>query len=312
MDGSDHAGRRIVLVSPHGFCAGVERAISMAEGLVSRGRQPVYCLHQLVHNAEVIERLGRQGMVFVSDVQDVPAGATLLFSAHGVAPAVRAAAAARGLRIVDATCPFVAKVHAEVRRAAATGETVLLIGHRRHEEVIGVAGEAPERVQVIETPEEAAAVAVPDPGAVTVVSQTTLAPADTERVIATLRSRFPRLRAPAESDICYATRNRQLAVKRFAAEADFFIVLGSANSSNSNRLVEVARSEGCPAALVSRLDQLGGLPLEHVRVLGLTAGASTPEPTVEAAIERLRPLGFQSVESRAGVTEDIHFALPQL
>jgi 4-hydroxy-3-methylbut-2-en-1-yl diphosphate reductase len=303
--------RRILLAVPHGFCAGVERAIGMAGAVLRTRPPPVYCLNEIVHNPQVTEDLARRGIVFVRDVGEIPRGATTLFSAHGVAPAVREAAAERRLNVIDATCPFVSKVHAEVRRFAGSGYAVLLIGHRTHEEVVGVAGEAPEQVTVIQNEDDARAARVPDPASVAVITQTTLSTDEAERLIAILRSRFPALRTPPQSDICYATRNRQRAVRALARGAEFIVVLGAENSSNSNRLVEVARSAGCRAALVSATELLPALSLDDVKVVGLTAGASTPESCVAEALELLKRRGFSRVEELVAEREDIHFALPR-
>lgn len=304
------SAKTIVLVSPHGFCAGVERAVDTANALLSQYPAPVYCLHEIVHNPQIVADLTARGMVFVRQLEDIPPGAVALFSAHGIPPSLRERAAERGLKAVDATCPFVTKVHNEVKRYADAGYTVLLVGHRAHVEVVGVAGEAPDRVTVIETEADARAVAVPDPDRVAVMSQTTLSPDDTGRVLAILRERFPALKSPADGDICYATRNRQQAVRRFAREAGFFIVIGARNSSNSNRLVEVARAEGCRAALVSTPAEVDTLALEAVTTLGLTAGASTPEYVVAETIERLKRRGFERVQTLSVAEEDLHFSLP--
>jgi len=303
--------RTIVLVSPHGFCAGVERAVEVAETLLRVYPKPVYCLREIVHNTQIIRDLAGRGLIFVDAVADIPEGSTVLFSAHGVSPAVRAAAEARRLAAIDATCPFVTKVHTEVKRYAAQGYTIFLIGHRAHDEVIGVAGEAPDRVIVVETEAEARAATVPDSARVAVMSQTTLSVDETARVLAVLRERFPRLRTPAESDICYATRNRQQAVRETAHCVDHFIILGARNSSNSNRLVEVALAEGCAATLVTTPAEVSALPLTGVATLGLTAGASTPEYVVTDTIDRLKALGFERLELLEVVKEDLHFALPR-
>jgi len=303
--------RTILLVSPHGFCAGVERAVEVAETLLRVYPKPVYCLREIVHNTQIIGDLAARGMVFVDAVADIPEGATALFSAHGVSPAVRAAAEARGLTVIDATCPFVTKVHTEVKRYAAQGYTIFLIGHRAHDEVIGVAGEAPDLVIVVETDDEARTASAVDPAKVAVLSQTTLSVDETARVLAVLRGRFPGLRSPAESDICYATRNRQQAVRILAQRVDHVVVLGARNSSNSNRLVEVARAEHCASTLVTDPHEVDALPLAAVRTLGLTAGASTPEYVVLDTIARLKTLGFEQVEQLEVVKEDLHFALPR-
>lgn len=303
--------KKLILVSPHGFCAGVERAVHIAETLLCSGPLPVYCLKEIVHNRQVIDGLAAKGMVFVQDIREVPPGATVLFSAHGIPPATRDIARERNLKAIDATCPFVTKVHHEVRRYSGQGCFVLLIGHHQHDEIIGVAGEAPAHVTVIATADQARAVTVPDPERVAVLTQTTLSQDEVEPVLAVLRDRFPRLKTPPESDICYATRNRQQAVRLLAAEVGAFIVLGAENSSNSNRLVEVARAAGCPAAfLASTLGKVAALPLDAVSTLGITAGASTPESFVGAAIDSLKARGFNTVEERVLVKENIHFALP--
>lgn len=301
----------LVLITPHGFCAGVERAVELAEGMLRTYPLPIFCLKQIVHNRQIIDDLTAKGMVFVQDIHDVPRGGTVLFSAHGIPPATREMAKAMNLRVVDATCPFVSKVHHEVKQYAAKGFTILLIGHHSHDEIVGVAGEAPEHVIVIATEDEARAVTVPDPSKVAVLTQTTLSLDEVAQVTAILRVRFPVLRTPPESDVCYATRNRQQAVRLFARQADAVIVLGAENSSNSNRLVEVARSEGCYAALASTIEMLDAIPLDEVNILGITAGASTPEYFVQEAITRLKSHGFTSVSEQKLIEENIHFPLPK-
>lgn len=303
--------KKLILVSPHGFCAGVERAVQIADAMLRTCPHPVYCLKQIVHNHQIINDLTARGMVFVQDVHEVPRGATLLFSAHGIPPATLEAARELGLNTMDATCPFVTKVHVEVRQYARQGFTILLIGHHKHDEIIGVAGEAPAHVKVVATEEEARTVTVADPDKVAVLTQTTLSVDEVAHLIDILRGRFPRLRTPHEDDICYATRNRQQAVRLFASKADAFVVLGAENSSNSNRLVEVARAQGCPAYLASTLEKLDGLPLDGVGTLAITAGASTPDSFVKAAVARLRERGFPELEESVLVNEDIHFALPK-
>ncbi|MBI3985408.1 MAG: 4-hydroxy-3-methylbut-2-enyl diphosphate reductase [Lentisphaerae bacterium] len=304
-------GRTVVTAFPHGFCAGVERAVQTAEAALKRFQPPIYGFKAIVHNRQVVEALTAKGIVFVKKIKDVPKGGTVLFSAHGVAPAVRTAAGARRLKIIDATCPFVSKVHAEVRRYAAGGYAIALIGHRGHDEVIGVVGESPERVVVLENESEAENFQAADPAKVAVLTQTTLSEDETERVLKVLKRRFPGLVTPARSDICYATTNRQQAVKALAKTCECVLVLGSASSSNSNRLVEVAESAGCPAKLVSDLDSLEQLPdLKTMQALGLTAGASTPEPLVEAALAVLRRRGFRRVRKLRVAKEDLHFSLP--
>ncbi|MDD4102991.1 MAG: 4-hydroxy-3-methylbut-2-enyl diphosphate reductase [Kiritimatiellae bacterium] len=277
--------KRLVIVYPHGFCSGVARAVATAEALLKHfPGETVYCLNEIVHNRQVVERLIGMGMVFVRSVEEVPAGARLLFSAHGVAPHVVRQADARGLRVIDATCPFVTKVHAEVRRFASEGSRVICIGHRHHEEVIGVAGEAPGHVVVVENAAEAEALALPQGVTVAVVTQTTLGQAQVDAVMEVLRRRFPELRLPESTDVCYATRNRQQAVDRLARVCSRVLVLGSANSSNSMRLVETARAAGAAAELVSDLTQLDGLRWHDGQAVGITSGASTPESFLDDAV----------------------------
>jgi 4-hydroxy-3-methylbut-2-enyl diphosphate reductase len=303
--------RKIIVASPHGFCAGVERAVEMAAALLDRYPKPVYCLRQIVHNRQVIDALARKGMVFVQEIEDVPTGATLLFSAHGISPAIREAALRRNLNAIDATCPFVTKVHNEVRRYADLGYSILLLGDRGHDEIIGVASEAPDHVTVIEDEQEARTVTVPNATKVAVMTQTTLNVDDVAHLLVILRGRFPVLKTPAQMDICYATRNRQQAVRQLARRVQSFVILGAENSSNSNRLAEVARSAGCEACLVSSIARLADLELDAVNTLGLTAGASTPEHFVHEAIAYLKTRGFGQVEEFSETKEDIHFALPK-
>lgn len=302
--------RRVILVRPRGFCAGVERAVSMVDQALARHGRPLYCYRELVHNRYVVDGLARRGVAFVDRLEDVPEGAAVVFSAHGVAPAVYAAAAARRLVVIDATCPFVAKVHAEVRRFVKQGCTVLLIGHRGHDEVRGIVGEAPESIRVIENRAEAEAIEVPDAAAVATVTQTTLSVTETAAVVAGLRRRFPSLRTPAGSDICYATQNRQEAVIALARQADMVLVLGAVNSSNTNRLVEVARAAGGRAELISRPEELASLDLREAETVGVTAGASTPESLVQNLVEALRRLGATEVAEMSLGREEVHFETP--
>jgi 4-hydroxy-3-methylbut-2-enyl diphosphate reductase len=302
--------KKVVLVSPHGFCAGVERAVKIAECMLKSSGGPVYCLKEIVHNKQVVGDLSRSGVIFVKVITEVPRGARVLFSAHGVTPEVRETARKLDLNVVDATCPFVSKVHSEVRRYVAEGYTILLVGHKEHDEIIGVAGEAPGSVKIVEDRIEAGNVSVPDPGRVAVMTQTTLSVDETAQIMEVLRKRFPALKTPRESDICYATQNRQMAVRCFAKQADLFIILGAKNSSNSNRLVEVAKSGGCKAFLVSDICEIKDIPLDGAGVLGLTAGASTPQEFVRQALACLDGLGFDNLEECKYVEESIHFALP--
>ncbi len=303
---------KILIARPHGFCAGVWRALDIAEAACRVFPPPIFCLNELVHNRRVVGDLAGKGVRFVRSLDEVPPGATLVFSAHGVAPAVRAQAAARNLNVIDATCPFVAKVHEDARRHARDGCTLLLIGSRGHEEVTGVAGEAPPgRVTVIESVAEAEALPPPpDPEKIAVVTQTTLARRHVAAIMAVLRRRFPKLRGPAADSICYATTHRQEAVRQVARLADRVVVLGSAGSANSNRLAEVARDEGVPADLVENPADLARLDLRGTATLGLTAGASTPETMVEEAVRTLRGLGFAEVETLSVAEEILSFPLP--
>ena len=307
--------KRLIVVEPHGFCSGVARAVATAEAVLARHRgETVYCLNEIVHNKRVVSRLASLGMVFVRDVGAVPEGSLLLFSAHGVSPEVVRRAEARTLRVVDATCPFVSKVHAEVRRFAARGASVVCIGHRRHEEVVGVAGEAPEHVRIVESAEEAEALELPGDKPVAVVTQTTLGEAQVASVMAVLRRRFPTLRMPGSTDVCYATRNRQRAVSALARVSERVLVLGSPNSSNTQRLAETAQAAGAEAVLVSEARQLEALAWERVASVGVTSGASTPETFLEEVVAFLRArYGFCAPERMAAVQEDsLVFCLPAL
>lgn len=307
------AHRTVLLAAPRSFCAGVQRAIEVVErALAQRTDQdhPVYVRKQIVHNAHVVADLAARGAVFVEELDEVPDGATVVLSAHGVSPAVRAQAQRRGLAVIDATCPLVTKVHAEARRFAARGDTILLIGHAGHEEVEGTVGEAPDRTILVPDAAAAARVQVPDPARVSYLTQTTLAVDETAEVLAVLRSRFPALRGPTSEDICYATTNRQDALAHIAGEADVVLVVGSANSSNSQRLVELARRHGPPAYLMDDAGDLQPEWLAGASVVGLTAGASAPPGLVEEVIEALAGHGPVTVTEREITRETIHFALP--
>lgn len=302
--------REVVLAAPRSFCAGVERAVEVVErALESRGA-PVYVRRQIVHNAHVVRRLSDLGAVFVEEVEEVPEGSTVVLAAHGVAPTVRAAAQERALDVIDATCPLVTKVHTEVKRYAGRGETVFLIGHGDHEEVVGTVGEAPSRVIVVEDVAAAAKVMAPDPGRVAFAMQTTLAVDEAEEIAGVLRSRFPALHAPRREDICYATTNRQQAVRSIAASSDVVLVVGSANSSNSLRLVEVARREGVDAHLVEDLGAVDLAWLAGARTVGITAGASAPPHLVDDVVAGLAGLGPISVRESSVGAENIQFTLP--
>jgi 4-hydroxy-3-methylbut-2-enyl diphosphate reductase len=305
--------REVVLAAPRAFCAGVERAIEVVERCLDRYGGPVYVRRQIVHNRQVVRELTERGAVFVQEADEVPRGAVLVLAAHGVSPAVRRQAAARELTVIDATCPLVSKVHAEVRRFAQRGETVFLVGHRDHEEVEGTLGEAPDTVIVVEDVEQARTVQLPagaDPERVAYVTQTTLSRQDAEQVIGELGHRFPGLSAPSSEDICFATTNRQRAVQAIAAEVDLVLVLGSANSSNSRRLIEVAEQAGTPARLI---DETAELDLAEIRGrprIGLTAGASAPPELVNQLIDNLAGLGPLAVREHRVAEEHVTFSLP--
>ncbi len=303
---------RVLLCRPRGFCAGVERAIEVVERAIAKFGPPVYVRHEIVHNRVVVDDLTKKGAVFVDELADVPAGSHVVFSAHGVAPLVVQEAKGLNLIAIDATCPLVTKVHVEARRFARDGYTILLIGHADHVEVEGVVGEAPDRTLVVPSAEAAAAIRVDDPTRVAVLTQTTLSVDEASRVMAVLRERFPRLVTPRKEDICYATTNRQVAVKKLHGQVDMWLVIGDRTSSNSNRLREIAAASDVPAYLV--LDAAGIDPrwFEGVRTVGVTSGASTPEVSVQSVVAHLRELGADEVEEVEGVREDIEFSLPML
>jgi 4-hydroxy-3-methylbut-2-en-1-yl diphosphate reductase len=303
--------REVRVASPRSFCAGVERAIDIVARALDRYGAPVYVRRQIVHNAHVVRDLEQRGAVFVDEVADAPPGSTLVFAAHGVAPLVREQATAGGHSVIDATCPLVTKVHAEVRRYAARDTTIFLIGHADHEEVVGTVGEAPQDVVVVPSPAAASVVAARDPSRVAYVTQTTLATDEAEQIIEVLRSRFPELRGPDRDDICYATTNRQQAVREIARECDLVLVVGSANSSNSLRLVEVAQREGAFARLVEDAGDLQLTELSAVSRIGVTAGASAPPHLVDELIAALGGLGPLTVHESAGVAENLQFTLPR-
>jgi 4-hydroxy-3-methylbut-2-enyl diphosphate reductase len=304
------APREVVLASPRASCAGVDRAVEIVErALESRGA-PIYVRKQIVHNTHVVHTLEERGAVFVDELDQVPQGETVIFSAHGVSPAVREQAAARGLKVIDATCPLVSKVHAEARRFAAAGFDIVLVGHEGHEEVEGTFGEAPDRTQVVATIDAIAELEVRDPKRVAYLSQTTLAVDETAGVIDALQQRFPETVGPASSDICYATQNRQDAVRALAQDCDLILVVGSPNSSNSRRLVEVAERAGCRAMLVEEAADIPPAALLGVRRVGVTAGASAPETLVDTMTRALGGLGEVTVTERSVATEDMHFKMP--
>jgi 4-hydroxy-3-methylbut-2-enyl diphosphate reductase len=315
-EGWTHAlgAREVLLASPRASCAGVDRAIAIVEAAIDARGAPVYVRKQIVHNGHVVSELERRGAVFVEELDEVPRGATVVFSAHGVSPEVRRDAAERGLQVIDATCPLVSKVHAEARHFAAEQFDIVLVGHEGHEEVEGTYGEAPERTHVVATPEEVAELEVADPERVAYLTQTTLAVDETAEVLAALRNRFPGAVGPPSSDICYATQNRQDAVRALAAECDLVLVVGSPNSSNSRRLVEVAeRAGGRAAGRVQLVEDGAGIPpaaLAGARRIGVTAGASAPEALVEGVVRAIAGLGAVRVTERQVATEKMHFKLP--
>jgi 4-hydroxy-3-methylbut-2-en-1-yl diphosphate reductase len=302
--------RTVLLASPRSFCAGVERAIAVVERLLDQRGGPIYVRKQIVHNTHVVADLQARGAVFVDELDAVPDGVTVVFSAHGVSPAVWAEAVDRGLEVIDATCPLVTKVHAEARRFAAREDTVILIGHAGHEEVEGTLGEAPERTVLVQSADEVAGVEVTDPTRVSYLTQTTLAVDETTEIIKALRARFPALRGPASDDICYATTNRQDALTVIAEESDLVLVIGSMNSSNSVRLVELAHRHGTPSYLINDAGDIRPEWLEGVGVVGLTAGASAPPRLVDAVIAALGQLGPVTVVDRETIRETVHFTLP--
>ena len=305
-------GKRILLAAPRGYCAGVDRAVDAVEKALELYGAPVYVRKEIVHNKFVVETLTERGAVFVAETDEVPEGARVVFSAHGVSPAVHAQAAARHLATIDATCPLVTKVHKEAVRFASSDYDILLIGHDGHEEVEGTQGEAPEHIQVVNGPHEVGQVQVRDPEKVIWLSQTTLSVDETMETVSLLRERFPHLQDPPSDDICYATQNRQVAVKRLGPDADVVIVVGSANSSNSVRLVEVALEAGAGAAYrVDKADEIDPAWLTGATTVGLTSGASVPEILVRTVVDRLKELGFTGVEEVRTATEDIMFSLPK-
>ena len=304
--------RRVLLAKPRGYCAGVDRAVQAVEMALEKFGPPVYVRRQIVHNTHVVSTLEKRGAVFVTEVEEVPPGSVVVFSAHGIAPEVRLDAEQRGLRAIDATCPLVTKVHNEARRFAAKDYDILLVGHEGHEEVVGTAGEAPSRVRLVDGPAGVADVEVSDPSKVVWLSQTTLSVDETVETVSALRERFPSLLDPPSDDICYATQNRQAAVKAIAGQADLVLVVGSTNSSNSVRLVEVAKDYGAPAAyLVDDAGEVDEQWLGGVTTIGVTSGASVPEELVSAVLDKLAGHGFGDVEEVEAVEEHMTFALPR-
>jgi len=303
--------RKVLLASPRGYCAGVERAVETVERALELYGAPVYVRKQIVHNLHVVQELEQRGAIFVEDEGDVPEGQTMVLSAHGVAPSVHENAEARRLRTIDATCPLVTKVHVQARRYAAEGYTVILIGHAGHEEVVGTMGEIPDSIVVVESKEHVEFLEFPEGAKLAYVTQTTLSVDETGEVIAALRERFPAIRAPQREDICYATSNRQWAVKELLDQIDLLLVIGSKNSSNSNRLVETSRAGGVPSYLIDDETEIDEAWIEEsIGVVGITSGASAPEKLVQRTCAWFRERGVTDIEEHRFLSEDIEFRLP--
>jgi 4-hydroxy-3-methylbut-2-enyl diphosphate reductase len=302
--------RRVLLASPRGFCAGVVRAVEIVDLALDCFEGPIYVRREIVHNLHVVRDFEARGVRFVQELAEVPDGATVVFSAHGVSPQVRAAAAARGLKVIDATCPLVTKVHLEAVRFARLGYDILLVGHAGHEEVEGTMGEAASQIRLVSTVADAETMDVKDPERVALITQTTLSMEDTRPIVETLKRRFPGIHMPAKDDICYATQNRQVSVRALTKRASVILVVGSRNSSNSNRLVEEAELAGARAYLVDDVSDIDPAWLEGVETIGLTSGASAPEFLVQEIVRRLGPPGSVEVEEVLTVEEDVHFPLP--
>jgi len=305
------APEKLLLAAPRGYCAGVDRAVQTVERALMLHGAPVYVRKEIVHNKHVVEQLKERGAIFVDSETDVPEGATVVFSAHGVAPRVHDNASARRLRTIDATCPLVTKVHVEARKFAAEDYTIVLVGHAGHEEVEGTMGEAPGNIVLVESAEDVDHLEVEDPNKIAYISQTTLSVDETRSIINRLRERFPEIVGPRTDDICYATTNRQAAVKQLARYCDLVLVVGSRNSSNSNRLVEVAREHGADSHLIDNIGQVCEEWLEDKRVVGITSGASAPEELVQGVIEFFRARGTEEIEELEVVREDVRFMLPK-
>jgi 4-hydroxy-3-methylbut-2-en-1-yl diphosphate reductase len=304
-------GKKIILLSPRGFCAGVVRAIDVVKIALDLYGAPIYVRKEIVHNRHVVDELRSAGAVFVEELSEVPSSARVIFSAHGVSPAVRSEAAARQLEVIDATCPLVTKVHLEAVKFARQGYTIVLIGHRQHDEVVGTLGEAPHATVLVETPEDVANLNVPDPRKTVYLTQTTLSLDETRNIVEALRARFPEIKSPPAQDICYATENRQLGVKAVAPMTDVLLVVGSENSSNSMRLVEVCKQYGVPAYLIDDYSQIDPVWLRGVSRAAVTAGASAPENLVQDVVVSLRDdHGFGDIEEVTLKDEDVRFSLP--
>ncbi len=305
------APQKLLLAAPRGYCAGVDRAVQTVERALELYGPPVYVRKEIVHNKHVVEQLRERGAIFVEEETEVPEGETVIFSAHGVSPAVHANAGARSLQTIDATCPLVTKVHVEAKKFAAEGYTIVLIGHEGHEEVEGTMGEAPDHFVLVETEEDVDRLELDDPDRVAYLTQTTLSVDETDRVIRRLRERFPAITGPRTDDICYATTNRQAAVKQMAAECDLVLVIGSQNSSNSQRLVDVARDCGTDSHLIDNESQVAEAWLEGKRVVGISSGASAPEELVDRLVTYFTDRGVQEVSEFEVMREDVRFMLPK-
>ncbi len=311
IDGEDATPtKRVLLLKPRGFCAGVVRAIDIVQIALDTFGAPIYVRKEIVHNSYVVDDLAKKGAIFVNELDEVPEGARVIYSAHGVSPAVREAAKARGLKVIDATCPLVTKVHVEAIKFARQGYSLVLVGHRDHEEVEGTQGEAPDVTQVVSTVEEVAALVVPDPDKVAYLTQTTLSLDEAKYMIDALRVKFPNITGPHAQDICYATENRQVAVKNVAHGADLVLVVGSRNSSNSNRLVEVSKNLDTNSFLIDRAEAIRPEWLDGVNTVAVTAGASAPEVLVKDVVEYLQTMGYGDVDEVEVMPENVRFGLP--
>jgi 4-hydroxy-3-methylbut-2-en-1-yl diphosphate reductase len=310
-DVATSAPRRVLLAAPRGYCAGVDRAVETVEKALDMHGPPVYVRKEIVHNKHVVEELSERGAIFVDQETEVPEGELVVFSAHGVSPKVHENAAARGLRTIDATCPLVTKVHVEARKFAEKGYTIVLIGHEGHEEVEGTTGEAPDGIVLVQTADDVDRLEVEDPNRVAYITQTTLSVDETAQIIGRLRERFPNIVSPKSDDICYATTNRQIAVKQLARECELVLVIGSTNSSNSNRLVEVAREHGARSHLIDNASQVSEDWLSGVETVGITSGASAPEELVGGLVEFFRERGANDVSELRAMDEDVRFMLPK-
>ena len=302
---------KVILAAPRGYCAGVDRAVQTVERALENHGAPIYVRKEIVHNKHVVEQLAARGAIFVEEETEVPEGEIVVFSAHGVSPAVHENAAARQLRTIDATCPLVTKVHVEARKFAAEGYTIIMVGHEGHEEVEGTMGEAPDSIVLVQTVEEVDRLEIDDPDHVALITQTTLSVDETAEIIARLRERFPGIVTAKGEDICYATTNRQIAVKQLARQCDLVLVIGSTNSSNSNRLVEVAREHGSESFLIDNHSQVQEEWLDGVRTVGITSGASAPEELVEDLVQLFRERGVEDVSELRTVDESVRFMLPK-